>query len=85
MHVHEICWLVAKLCPTFGNPMDCVQPTRLLYPQNSPSKNTGVGSHSLLQEIFPSQRSNMGLLHCRLILDWLSHQGPQNIVRAQLM
>ena len=32
---------------------------------NSPGKNTGVGSHSLLQGIFPTQESNPGLLHCR--------------------
>ena len=32
-------------------------------------KNIGVGSHSLLQGIFPSQGSNLGLLHCRWILD----------------
>ena len=30
---------------------------------NSPSKNAGVGSHLLLQGIFPTQRSNPGLLH----------------------
>ena len=40
-------------------------PTRLLCPQNSPGKNTGVGWHFLLQGIFPSQGSNMVLLHCR--------------------
>ena len=28
-------------------------------------KNTGVGSLSLLQEIFPSQGLNWGFLHCR--------------------
>ena len=28
-------------------------------------KNTGVGSLSLLQQIFPTQESNQGLLHCR--------------------
>ena len=33
----------------------------LLYPWNSPSKNTGVGSRSLLQEIFPRQGSNPDL------------------------
>ena len=32
---------------------------------NSPGKNTGVGCHSLLQGIFPTQVSNLGLLHCR--------------------
>ena len=38
-----------------------LQPTRLLFPWNSPGKNTGVGSQSLLQGIFPTQRSNPGL------------------------
>ena len=38
-------------------------------------KNTGVGCHSLLQGIFPTQGSNLGLLHCGLILYCLSHQG----------
>ena len=47
----------------------------LLYPWNSPGKNTGVGSYSLLQEIFPTQRSYPGLLNCRQILYHLSHQG----------
>ena len=31
-------------------------------------KNTGVGSLSLLQGIFPTQESNQDLLHCRWIL-----------------
>ena len=35
---------------------------------------TGVGSHSLLQGIFPTQGSNRGLPHCRQILYHLSHQ-----------
>ena len=38
-------------------------------------KNTGEGSHSLLQGIFLTQGSNLGLLHCRQILYCLSHQG----------
>ena len=41
-------------------------------------KNTGVGSHALLQGIFPTQRLNLGLLHCRQILYHLSHQGSTN-------
>ena len=36
------------------------------------SKNTGVGSLSLLQGIFPTQELNQGLLHCRQILYQLS-------------
>ena len=38
-------------------------------------KNTGVGSLSLLQRIFPTQESNWGLLHCRQILYQLNYQG----------
>ena len=38
-------------------------------------KNTGVGSLSLLQQIFPTQELNQGLLHCRWILYQLSYQG----------
>ena len=37
-------------------------------PWNSPGQNTGVGSLSLLQGIFPTQGSNPGLPHCRQIL-----------------
>ena len=40
-------------------------PSRLLCPWDSPGKDTGVGCHSLLQWIFPTQGSNLGLLHCR--------------------
>ena len=50
-------------------------PASLLCPWNSPGKNTGMGSHSFLQEIFLIQGSNPGLLHCRQILYCLSHQG----------
>ena len=39
------------------------------------SKNTGVGSLSLLQGIFPTQELNRGLLNCREILFELSYQG----------
>ena len=43
-------------------------------PQGKPT-NTGVNSLSLLQQIFPAQKSNWGLLHCRQILYLLSYQG----------
>ena len=42
--------------------------------------NTGVGSLSLLQSIFPTQESTWGLLHCGQILYHLSHQGSQRIL-----
>ena len=44
------------------------QPASLFCPWKSPGKNTGVGCHSLLQGIFLTQGSNLGLLHCRQIL-----------------
>ena len=49
-------------------------------PWNSPGQNTGVGSLSLLQGIFPNQRLNPGLLHCRRILYQLSHKGSPRIL-----
>ena len=44
-------------------------------PWDSPGQNTGVGSRSLLQGIFPTQGSNPGLPHCRQILYQLSYKG----------
>ena len=38
-------------------------------------ENTGVHCHSLLQGIFPTQGSKLGLLHCRQILYHLNPQG----------
>ena len=52
-----------------------LQPTRLLCPWDFPGKNTGVGCDFLLQGIFPTQRLNLCLLHCRQILYQLSQQG----------
>ena len=44
-------------------------------------KNTGVGSPSLLQQIFPTQELNQGLLHCWRILYQLRHQGKKSIIQ----
>ena len=44
-------------------------------PWKSPGQNTGVGSLSLLQRIFPTQGLNPGLPHCRQILYQISHRG----------
>ena len=57
-----------------------LQPSRLLCSWNSPGQNTGVGSRSLLQGIFPTQGLNPGLLHCRQIHYHLSHQERPRIV-----
>ena len=50
-------------------------PARLLRPWDFPGKNTGVGCHFLLQRIFLTQGSNLGLLHFRQFLYHLNHQG----------
>ena len=39
-----------------------------------------MGSHSLLQGIFPTQGLNPVLLHCKRIIYLLSHQGSQRIL-----
>ena len=54
---------------------DSLQLCGLHSPWNSPGQNTGVGSLSLLQGIFPTQGLNPGLPHCRGILYHLSHKG----------
>ena len=57
-----------------------VTPWTIWSPWNSPGQNTGVGSLSLLQGIFPTPGSNTGLLLCRPILYQLSHLGSPKIL-----
>ena len=64
---------VAHSCPTLCDPMDS--------PWNFPGQNIGVGSRSLLRGIFPTQGSNPGLSHCRLILCQLSHKGSSRMLK----
>ena len=59
---------------------DSLWPYGLYSPWNSPGQNTGAGSLSLLQGIFPTQGSNPGLPHCRWILYQLSHKGSPRIL-----
>ena len=47
--------------------MDCSLPGSSVH-GDSPGKNTGVGCHSLLQGIFPTQGLNLDLLHYRRVL-----------------
>ena len=53
-------------------------------PSEPPGKpmNTGMGSPSLLQGLFPTQELNQGLLHFRWILDQLSYQGSPDLSTA---
>ena len=76
LHIHfHYFESVSRSAVSDSLPPHGLQPSRLLCPQNSPGKNTGVGSNSLLQGTFLTQGWNRGLLHCRWILYWLSHQG----------
>ena len=56
---------------------DSLWPHGLYSSLNSPGQNTGVGSLSLLQGIFPTHGLNPGLLHCMWILYQLSHREAQ--------
>ena len=69
--IHKYIWSEVKVIQSYLTRRPC----GLYNPWNSPGQNTGEGSHSFLQGIFPTQESKQGLLHCRLILYQLSHQG----------
>ena len=59
-------------------------PHGLYSPWNSPGQDTGVGSLSLLQGIFPTQGLNTGFRHCRRILYQLSHKGSPYTLNVQV-
>ena len=71
-------------CLTLYNAMDCSSPGSFLHLWDSPGKNTGVGCHALLQEIFLTQGLNPCLLHCRQILYPLSYLGSPKSVWGTL-
>ena len=74
---NALCRISSESCSVVSNSL---RPHRLYSPWNSPGQNTGVGSLSLLQGIFPTQGLNPGLQHCRQILYQLSHQGSPRIL-----
>ena len=59
---------------------DSVTPSASVH-GDSLGKNTGVACHVFPQGIFPTQRSNPGLLHCGQILCRLSHQRSARILK----
>ena len=73
--LYAISYLWKLLCRVWLFATPCIY-----SPWSSPVQNTGVGSRSLLQEIFPTQGLNPGLLHCGWILYQLSHQGSPRIL-----
>ena len=76
-HISSLLFCIAEVkCSESHSVMsDSLQLHGLHSPWNSLGQNTGVGSLSLLQRIFPTQGSNPGLSHCRPILYHLSHKG----------
>ena len=71
--------LVAQLCPTLCNPMDCSPPGSSVQ-RDSPGKNTRLGCHALLQGIFPIQGLPRSPGNCRRILYHLSHHVSPRIL-----
>ena len=71
--------LVTQSCPTLWDPMNYSLPGSSIH-EASPGQSTGTGCHAFLQRIFPTQRSNPGLSHCRWILYQLSHKGSPRIL-----
>ena len=65
---------VTQSCPTLCD---------VYSPWNSPGENTGVGSLSILQQIFLTQELNRDLLHWRWILYQLSYQESLMILNKQ--
>jgi len=75
-----MCVCVLSCLVTSNSAISWTWATRLFRPWNFPGKNTGVGCHFLLQEIFPTQGSNprlLCLLHCRWILYPLNPMGSR--------
>ena len=68
------CCLVAKSCQTLLRPQGLYS-TRVLCPQYSPGKNTGMGSRFLFQGTSPTQESNPHYLRWQADSLPLSHQG----------
>ena len=60
---------ITQLCLTLYDSMDCSLPDSSVHG----ILQAGVDCHSLLQGIFWIQGLNLSLLHCRQILNCLSH------------
>ena len=82
-------WVAFPFSRGSSQPRDQTQVSHIasgFFTAEPPGKpnNTAVGSLSLLQEIFLTQESNWGLLHCRRILYQLSHQGGPKKGKCQV-
>ena len=85
LHARILEWVASPLSRDLSSPG--IEPRSLVLQANflpaepqGKSKNTQVGSLSLLQSIFPIQGSNPGLSYCRQILYQLNHKGNPRIL-----
>ena len=77
----KICLFMLLLCcESHSVVSNSLWPHGLHSGWNSPGQNSGVGSLSLLQGIFPTQGSKPGLPHCGWILYQLNHKGSPRIL-----
>ena len=74
--------LVSQSCPTLCDPTDCSPPGSFVH-GDSPGKYAEVSCHALLQGIFPTQGSNLGLLHCRWVESSLVAQTVKCLPRVR--
>ena len=65
-------------CPTLCDPMDLSLPGSSIW--DSPGKNTGVGSHSLLQRIFPTQGSSLHLQSPIMVGRFFTDSAKHNLI-----
>ena len=87
-----VCVLIAQLCLTLCNPMDCSLPGSSVH--GTLQARNWSGCHSLLQGKILTQGLNPGLLHCRQTPYHLGHQGSsislwrkqtENIASSQIV
>ena len=69
-----MCVLVAQSCLALCDPVTCQTPLSMEFSR----QESGVGCHSLLLGILPTQGLNLHLLHCWQILYHLRYQGSPN-------
>ena len=78
LYLYHVCVLWVIESESHSVVSDSLRPHGLYSPWNSLGQNTGVGSISLLQGIFPTQGSNPGLLHCRrFFTSWATREAQE--------
>ena len=80
--IHKMGIILIRESENLSVVSDSLLPHGLYSPWNSLGQNTGVGSLSLLQGIFPTQGSNPGLLHCRWPMQ-LGHKALNELISTK--